>query len=56
MKDIIKTIAASGLLATSYASQEDQVVFDAYSHHSIKAKQVAIIGMDAFILSDKGTI
>jgi hypothetical protein len=51
MKDIFKTLAASGLLATAYASQE-QVVFEEYPHQSVKAKQVAIIGMDASILSD----
>jgi hypothetical protein len=51
MKDIFTTLAASGLLATAYASQE-QVVFDGYPHQSVKPKQVAIIGMNVSILSD----
>jgi hypothetical protein len=51
MKDIFTTLAASGLLATAYASQE-QVVFDGYPHQSVKPKQVAIIGMNGSILSD----
>jgi hypothetical protein len=55
MKDLFKTLAASGLLATAYASQE-QVVFDGYPHQSVTAKQVAIIGMDAPILSDNSTL
>lgn len=45
MKDILKTLAVSGLLATAHASQE-QVVFDGYPHQSVRTKQVAIIGMD----------
>jgi hypothetical protein len=50
MKDIFKTLAASGLLATSYASQE-QVVFDGYPHQSVKTRNVAIIGMDVWTQS-----
>jgi hypothetical protein len=52
MKDIFTTLAASGLLATAYASSQEQVVFDGYPHQSVKPKQVAIIGMNVSILSD----
>jgi hypothetical protein len=52
MKNTFRNLVASSLLATSYASQEQQVVFDEHAHQSVKPKQVAIIGMNTPILSD----
>jgi len=51
MKIMFTTLVAPCLLATAYASQE-QVAFDGFPHQSVKPRQVAIIGMDTWILYD----